>query len=849
MPSWSKRTLIALLAALLLIAAGVGLTVRHVTSTRVPVAAERTVGYRDGRVLIEDHFDRTVANGWKDAEAGGSYALAPRDGFSVGHGVGVMDLPEPGVARTATINSTRPVDVRASVRMILPQLPTRGTGVYLAMYLRSGGQSSYRADLRFTPSHQVFLSLSRFDGSPTASQLLAPGKLVATQVKPGEPLILTFRVVGVTPVTLAASVRKAGSLDPGWQQVVEDASASRLVAGGAISLWSYVGKSSDHRRRVLYDDLIITQLVPDDSGQAAPEPRKAPGGPVPGGSVRPTSSLQEGRSSNAGSKPVGGASYGVPAAAVFVSPHGPALGLGTALSPFRSVQQALDRARPGGVVVLRAGKYHESVVLPPGKRLTVQSYPRERVWFDGRSRIPRWQRDGKVWVAKWKHNFDASPTFTKSAPDNDEAGWRFVSTTHPMAAHPEQLWLGGKRLRQVGSRSAVRSSTFFVDQQRRKLVLGSKPTGRSVRASTLQHAIRISGKDDRIRGIGVRGYAPSVWQGGAVLVEADDVKLENVAIVDNATIGLSVAAGGTILNGITVKGNGMLGINGHHADDLRATGVLAVHNNVEHFNFAPSAGGMKITASRRITITESDFSRNIGQGLWLDASCYDLTLVSLGAHFNAGGGVRVELSSRALIVGSVITGNGSDGLRIANTDRLEIANNTLARNVGRNLAITTDTRRASSTSTPGHDSRFPGDGAMPWLSDHINVYNNVFSDGGGSCIVCVLDNRRIPVGETTVKFDHNYYQRTSVAAPSTFATWPSANPEPLKFADLASIRSVLHQDGHSFLSPSAKSAVHSSGKVTRSAQATASRVARGLTPAAAAASGRRVGAKHLGAWT
>jgi hypothetical protein len=509
----------------------------------------------------------------------------------------------------------------------------------------------------------------------------------------------------------------------------------------------------------------------------------------------------------------------------------------------------VDRAPSGAVIVLRSGSYHESVLLPAGKRLTVQAFPGEKVWFDGRKAVAGWKSRGSVWVAtNWNQRFDSSPTYTKGAPDNSEDGWRFVSASHPMAAHPDQVWLGDRKLRQVRSRSAVVGGTFFVDSKRRELVLGTKPGGRTVRASTLQRAITIKGQAVRVRGVGVRGYATSVWQGGAVIVGGDNTKLENMVISDNATTGLSVAASDVTLAGVTVQGNGMLGVNAHHADGLFATDLLVARNNLEQFNIAPSAGGMKMTASRRVLVTRSDFVHNIGHGLWFDASCYDVTLVKLKARSNVGSGIRLEISSRVLVVGSSVTANGLDGLRIVNTDRVEVANNTLARNSGRNLAITTDQRRASVKSAPGHDSRNPDDTSMTWLSDDITVYNNVISGGGGGCVVCVLDTRRQRLDQVSVRFDSNYYQRRSAAAPKIFATWPSETG-PLQFVDLATAQAATGQDQHSFLSQSPTSAVDEAGELSQSTREAASRVARGLTDQAADASGEEAGSRYLGAWS
>lgn len=222
--------------------------------------------YRDGRILAQDTFDRVVKAGWQSADIGGTYVLSAAEGFSVAGQAGRMDLSAPGVARTATLTVTRPTDVMCSIALRAPNTPKRGLGVYVAIHLRSDGFFSYRADLRFAPDHRVYLSISRFDGDASDRVELAPSTLVASEVQSGDPLTMTFRAVGGTPVQLAASLRTKAADASEPEVTVEDASASRLASGGAIMLWAYTAKSSDGKRSILFDDVSVTELVTDGTG-------------------------------------------------------------------------------------------------------------------------------------------------------------------------------------------------------------------------------------------------------------------------------------------------------------------------------------------------------------------------------------------------------------------------------------------------------------------------------------------------------------------------------------------------------------------------------------------------------
>src|SRR5690606_961557 len=123
-----------------------------------------------------------------------------------------------------------------------------------------------------------------------------------------------------------------------------------------------------------------------------------------------------------------------------------------------------------------------------------------------------------------------------------------------------------------------------------------------------------------LRGIGIRYYAPSVPDMGAVQVAARNVTLENVEITDSATTGLSVFEPGAQIRNVTIQRSGMLGAHASAADGLRVTGMLSKDNNAERFNRAPVSGGLKIHKSRGVTVADSAFVGNLGNGLWFDES-------------------------------------------------------------------------------------------------------------------------------------------------------------------------------------------------------------------------------------
>lgn len=498
-----------------------------------------------------------------------------------------------------------------------------------------------------------------------------------------------------------------------------------------------------------------------------------------------------------GAATVGTTAYAVPKDALIVAPSGDDAAAGTRKAPLRTLGKAVQAARSGGTIVLRGGTYHETVTVPSGKRLTIQSYPREAVWLDGSSAVGRWTARGGAWESDgWTARFDSSPTYTQGAPESDDPDFRFVSPEHPMAAHPDQLWVGGEAQRQVGSRGEVKGGTFYVDEAGGRLVMGSDPRGRDVRASTLGEAIAIRGAGTVLRGVGVRRYATSLPQMGSVKVAAPDVIVENVAVTDSATTGLSVLAPGARVQKVTATRNGLLGIHGNEADGLRLVGVRAARNNLEHFKYSPVSGGVKVTRTRTVTIANSVAVDNLGKGLWLDESVRNASIAGTRVVRNADHGIVLELSAGAVVAGNVVRDNGGDGIKVNNTSDVQIWNNTFSGN-GRTVHLVQDRRKPGDPGTPGRDPRRrTPDPALTWRTGKITVSSNTLAAPrpGADCLLCVEDHSRERSGaQMDLTVDGNAYAAGG-AAPRWLVVWPKGKGDPATYGDLGGFRSATGQE-------------------------------------------------------
>lgn len=853
------RTAIAALTAIVLGLGGVALA-------NLAGPAQAT-SYSQGRAIVSDSFNRTVASGWGSAQLGGAYSVSKSTLFSVAPGQGRGQTGAPAASATAQLPATSAADVLASDVVSIPAVPTTGNGAYSGILLRNSTSGAYEAQLRLGAKGTANLSLLRLGKG--VQSVLAPEVIAVPGYRAGEQIALQFQVTGSGPVSLAARAWPANGTAPGWQVNATDNSASRIAQAGDVGVQLYTSSSSVPQP-VSFTQLSAWDLEPSSAPAATPTPTSTPrptptptptstptSAPAPPTAPQPTAQNPDpdlpvntaGTRESAGSAVVGSTDYPIPAGSLYVSPTGSDSGSGSLASPFATVQHAVNVATTGQTIVLRGGSYNQSVTIPATKTLTIQSYPGEAAWFDGSVPVTDWQPDGTIWKApNWDHVFDSSPTFTRGAPDGTTTGWQWINPAYPMAAHPDQLWVDGTSQQQVASLSQVKPGTFYYDTTAHVLYMGSNPSGHAVRASNLQKAITVESPGTVLRGFGVHRYAPSVPDMGAVTAGGGHTTVENLVINDNATTGLSLGGPGNVLEDTTAARNGLLGVHVDESDNLTINHVLAAGNNAEHFNTSPVSGGVKVTRSRGVTVTDSVFLDNLGPGLWMDESVYGMNFTSDDSIGNVGDGIVMEISSTATLANDLVTGNGGDGIKVDDVSDVQIWNNTLAGNA-RNLDITEDTRRASDPSDYGHDPRQPfPDPTMTWIDGPIAVHDNVISGGTGDCLLCVEDySHEFSALQMGVTSNGNVYQRPNAQTPVWAVVWSTGAGNPAVYDSFAQFTAATGQDSHSLELDGAPALI---GTDTLSPQVSAAQpqVALPLPGSIGSLVGEPAGTVHLGVW-
>jgi hypothetical protein len=528
---------------------------------------------------------------------------------------------------------------------------------------------------------------------------------------------------------------------------------------------------------------------------------------------------------------------------VYVAKNGRSDATGSEQDPLPSITAAVSKSKAGGTIVVAGGRYHEELKIENRPGLTITARAGETVWLDGTAPVTNWVKEGNIWVAAgWRTEFDHSPTYKWGAPDNTKVGWAFLNPRFPMAAHPDQVWVDNAPQRQVASEGEVTADTFFVDYDNRKLYLGSDPTDRSVRASTLTQALRIRSPFVTVRGIGVRRYAPSVPHMGAVTVEADDATLDHVDIIRNATTGLHVMAKGATLRELTVEENGMLGITATGGDDLELDRVIVRRNNTEHFNPSPAAGGVKIGRTTGVKVYDSAFERNEGTGLWFDESVYDVEVFRSSMIGNGAHGLSLELSGKADIVGNVIADNAGNGAKINDANDVRLWNNTFVGS-DRPINVAQDDRDLDAQGSH-RDASVPA----TWQTHSVQVRNNIIAGSAGNCLLCVEDfSGRWTAADMDVTALGNIYWRPASKDPKWLVVWSRGAKDPHVFRNLSEFRNTVAQEAQGTLF-TGEPVLSGDYRPTSAVTAMISTVAQPLPADLAAKLELPDGTQHLGIW-
>ncbi|WP_317229085.1 right-handed parallel beta-helix repeat-containing protein [Clavibacter sp. MX14-G9D] len=787
-----------------------------------------------------DTFTRQVAVGRGTADGGASYTLRGERGatFSVDGTRARISGIAAGTSAAASLDDAPMRD--GSVAATVALVGTAPLGLYQGLEIRRQPDgTSYRGRVEFGRSGAVRVSITRTAADGSSTDLGSPVALGTAAA--GTSVHVEVQATGTSPVALSVRAWPMGTAKPAWHAMATDATAARISAPGGTGVWSYASGSNSGPTTVAFDDLA--QVAADPSAATQPTPSiSAPAPtrdavPTPAPASSPAPAAVPTSYGPRGSAPVGSAVYPAPAGALYVNALvGRDTAAGTKAAPLKTLAAAVMKAKAGQTIVLRAGTYHEAVVVPFNKPLTIQSFPREAVWLDGSSKVTGWTKSGTSWVARgWAVKV---PRTIAGVADNP----RFVRPEAPMAARTDQVFVAGTPLRQVATAAQVVPGTFFVDETAKTIRIGTNPIGKEVRASDLRQALQIQSADATVQGIGIRRYATSYEDRGALRFDNVRATARDLVIQDNAMVGIALGNNDATVSRLTVQRSGMLGLSTGYSYGLVVEDSVFTQNNSERFKAAPVSGGIKIARARDVTVVNNDTSRNFGSGIWLDESCYDITIVGNTSNDNEYTGIQLELSAKAVVADNSTTG-GQTGIQIIGTGDVQVFNNTMGSNSKMGLALLQDERRQAVADYEGQDPRQPAvDPTVPWLTRDITVSDNVFANGGRFSVYALDQRTRIPVDRWNLVITGNLFTKRVATTDPTMVAWGQGdNATLVRYETAEALAAAKGTTWRNTVTPSSTSSADMAQHI-----APASAAAVPLPAPIAALVGQLAGVKHVG---
>jgi len=141
--------------------------------------------------------------------------------------------------------------------------------------------------------------------------------------------------------------------------------------------------------------------------------------------------------------------------------------------------RAITKTPTRRTIVMRGGSYRESV-NSISRKVTIQAYPNEQPWLDGRQIVTGFNAAGSTWVQPGMGLGFVRDVLRRTRRSRVRAD----------GGLPEMVFFDGLPQRQVAALSAVVRGTFYVDFTKPRLYTGSNPSGHVVEATVLAKALQ-----------------------------------------------------------------------------------------------------------------------------------------------------------------------------------------------------------------------------------------------------------------------------------------------------------------------------------------------------------------------
>lgn len=551
-----------------------------------------------------------------------------------------------------------------------------------------------------------------------------------------------------------------------------------------------------------------------------------------------------------------------------------ALGAGTVGDPVQTIKRAEAMRTSGSWIVLRGSAsstapqlYPEGVIGNPsatygGIALTkggvIQNYPGESVAVDGSVIVTGWTSDGAGhWSAPFVRAFNRGPTESSDALDQNTVGWQYVNASFPTAPWPERVFINGVEQQQVTTLAACTAGKFFVAGTASgtnnftftssRYYVGSDPTGKEMRCVQYATTISLLAANMTMRGFAIQRFGPTVAHQGTVKSNSAGCVFENMIFTQHSTCPLGVLSGANIaIKNCTIDGNGWMGIHGTKTNNLLIYRTRVKNSNLQSFNQAPAAGGIKITLCHQPRVDQCVVTTsNASSGIWFDESVWNPMVLTTDVGNNEHHGIITELNGQSIVANCYFYGNGTISLYNMDGNSPRMWNNTIVGGTS-GLNNNGDTRAPMNASSVGLDSRYSlaSQQALPmtWVTGDVENCNNVIQNGSAPMFVLRTSTARTTASYGTVTLDGNFYNCTAASYGSAFQYVNLGS-----FGTLAAFTAATGKDVNSD-SIFGSNSLNADGSVKATVLATIGTAPRPLPADIAALIGRAAGETNIGSW-
>ncbi len=463
-----------------------------------------------------------------------------------------------------------------------------------------------------------------------------------------------------------------------------------------------------------------------------------------------------------------------------------------------ALQSLVDSCRAGTAFSLPAGRFHDFRTIHPRSGDSFVGQGPSATTLVGSKPIPasHFTQASGIWVDSADVRFDTRAIAQADDPLRKNCAPAFYPQPAPNAGvcdYPDVLFMDGQWLRRVLGQNpsspcqlSIGVGQYCVDYDTEQIFLGSDPTGHTFsftgvgdgHGNLLQNAFqRTNAAGGTVTGVTVANLSVTRYantdHGGGVIRMGDGWTVTNVVSSYNHGCGLSVGGKDPtkpkLVKNTTLTANGKSGFCGVNAGTTFDHNTVT-YNNQDLWNVPFGAGGGKFSGAGPITVSNSVFSYNRGNGLATDVGESNVTIsgntFTGNTNFSGGGdGIHIEVSCFVTITGNTVSGNSDVGIAVTNSHDVNVggagAGNTVGPNGKAEIRIMASNRRGSNSCGRKTDTR-----------NDVVLGNSVTLTGQSEVGIVNRSNCRECLQGT--RFEGNSYS-TGGSCEVTWWEWPSGS--------------------------------------------------------------------------